>query len=260
MRGAKLGAWAVVAVVLVFLFAPVVLVVLFSFNSGTSTSLPLQGLSLRWYRTVFSDPEATAAMANSVKVALGTVAFSLLVGTAAAFALARRSSRILSVLSSLILTPLIIPGLFIGIALLAFFSELHVGLSLWTAFVGHALITIPFVVVIVGARLARLDRSMMEAARDLGAGPVVAFRKVLLPVIGPALLGAGLLVLAWSADEFVITLFTYGSTPTIPVLIYTRIHGGLDPSINAIASLVLGVTILATSIAGRFISNRDLIA
>jgi spermidine/putrescine transport system permease protein len=254
----RIIAWMIAGAILVFLFAPVILVVLFSFNSGTGTTFPIEGLSTRWYRQALDDPEVTDALINSAKVGVATVLLSSTVGTAAAFALSRRASRVFGAVGTLMLTPLIIPGLFIGIALLATFSKANVQLGLSTILVGHVLVTMPFVVIIVGARLARLDRAMMEAARDLGAGPVTAFRKVMLPVIAPALLGASLLALAWSADEFIITLFTNGGDSTAPVLIYTRLRQGLDPSVNAIASMILGTTIIATLIAGRFISTKDM--
>jgi spermidine/putrescine transport system permease protein len=204
-----------------------------------------------------NDPEVQQAVQRSVTAAGVTVVVDLLAGTAAAFALRSRTRRWQSALSGLFVVPLVLPGLFLGVALLAFFASIGVGTSLRTAIVGHILVTVPVVVLVVGARLASMDRGVMEAARDLGAGPVVAFRKVLLPLLAPTLIGAALLVTAWSFDEFVVTLFTTGTDTTVPVLIYSRVRHGLDPSINALATLVLTVTIGAAIIAAFLLRPRS---
>jgi spermidine/putrescine transport system permease protein len=251
-------AWSVVAVVLFFLFVPVIMVVLFSFNAGGSTSLPLEGLSTRWYGALFDDAAFVAALVNSAKAAIATVAFVLVTGTAAAIALARRSSRVLDALSTFVVAPLVVPGLFLGVALFSLFTELRVTRSLTTVIIGHCVVTLPLVVLIVNARLANIDRSMLEAARDLGATWLQSFRKVLLPLMAPALVGTSLLVVAWSMDEVVVTLWTAGGDTTIPVMIWARLRQGLDPSVNAIASIVLAVTTLTAALATRFVTAREL--
>lgn len=251
--------WLAVGAIGIFLFSPVVLVVVFSFNSASSTSPPLVGLSLRWYRELFSDPQFLSALKNSVLAAVATVIFVVVVGSAASLALARRSSRLLDVLSSLIVGPLVVPGLFLGIALFSFCNQLGIGLSLGTVIVGQSLVTIPFVVLIVNARIANTDPSMIEAARDLGATGFQAFRKILLPLIAPALGGAALLVAAWSLDEVIVTLWTNGGATTLPVLIWGKVREGTDPSVNAIATLVLAGTTAATLVAGRFVTPSDLV-
>jgi spermidine/putrescine transport system permease protein len=257
---ARAASWLAVGCILAFLFAPVILVVLFSFNSASSTSPPLAGLSLRWYSELFANPVFSFALKNSLEAASGTVAFVLLAGTAAAVALSRRRSRVLDALSAFVVAPLVVPGLFLGLALFSFFNELHVGLSIATIIIGQSVVTIPFVVLIVNARLSNIDMSMLEAARDLGATGPQAFRKILLPLIAPAMAGAALLVLAWSLDEVVVTLWTNGGETTLPVMIWGLVRQGTDPSVNAIASLVLGATTIATIIASRFISPRELAA
>lgn len=258
-RTTTIAAWAVTGVILVFLFAPVVLVVLFSFNSGTSTGPPLDGLSLRWYEQLFSDQQFLDALQNSGIVAAGTVAFGLIAGTAAAFGLSRRRGRLSSAAGTFVVLPLFVPGLFLGVALLAFVTRVGIGASLFTVFVGHALVTLPIVFLVVSARLAGIERAPIEAARDLGATATQAFVKVMLPALAPALVGAALLVAAWSFDEFTVTLFTNGGNTTVPILIYSRLRQGIDPSINAIASIVVAATIVAAAIAGRLISSRDLV-
>lgn len=259
-RGRVGGAlwWLVVGGTLLFLFAPVALVLLFSFNAGTSTGLPFAGFSLRWYRTAFGDPQFVAALGNSVKVALVVALFTGIAGTGAAFALARRRSRWLDLFSGLVTAPLILPTLFLGVALLSFYSQLGMRLSLLTVAIGHALVTLPFVVLIVNARLMRLDRAFEEAARDLGASAAQTFRLVTLPLVRPALLGSVLIAVAWSFDELVITFFTSGGDATLPIMIWGMLRRGVDPSVNAIASVILATTIACTLLAGRFVGGRDI--
>jgi spermidine/putrescine transport system permease protein len=255
-RAAALS-WVYVALLLVFLFAPVIVVVLFSFNSVASTSLPLEGFSLRWYDSAFENPLFTKSLQNSVLVAAVTAIFVVVVGANASFALTRRPSRLLNLFSSFVTAPLIVPGLFLGVALLSFYDLIALKLSLVTVVIGHVLITLPFVVLIVNARLTRFDRSIEEAARDLGATPLQAFWKIVFPLVRPALIGSVLIAVAWSFDEFIITFFTIGGETTLPIMIWGMLRRGIDPSVNAIASVILATTIVATILAGRFISGRD---
>lgn len=259
-RRRTIGPWIFVSVLLLFIFAPVVLVVLFSFNSAPSSSLPIEGLTFKWYEKVFDDPLYVEALQNSLIAAVWTAVISTVIGTAAAVALSRHRSRMLDTVSAAIMTPLMLPGLFIGVALLSFASRIHLELSLVTVIIGHVIVTVPLVVVIVNARLMQLDWSVVEAARDLGATGPTAFRRVILPQVLPALIGAALLALAWSADELIITLFTNGGDTTVPVLIMGLTRQGLDPSINAVASLILASTVISSVIAARFISPRDVIS
>lgn len=254
MRVNRVLKWIPVLLILLFMFAPVIVVVLFSFHSERSTALPFEGFSFRWYDEVFADEEFRTAAVNSLQVAIVTVIFSVTVGTAAAFALARSGSKWLAAVSGLIVTPLVVPGLFLGLALLVSATEVGFDPSLPLVFVGHALITIPFVVLVMGTRLANFDWSILEAARDLGATPRQTFAKIMLPIIGPAIVGAALLTLAWSLDEFIITFFTSGDDLTLPVLIFSRTRTFLDPGINVIATVILVGTIIATGVAARFLA------
>jgi ABC-type spermidine/putrescine transport system permease subunit II len=250
--------WVIVGAILLFLFAPVAVVLLFSFNAAATTSLPFAGFSLHWYQTAFGDHLFVEALLNSVKVALVVAAFTAVVGTSAAFALSRRHSRWLDLFSSFVTAPLVLPTLFLGIALLSFYTQIGLKPSLGTAMIGHALVTLPFVVVIVNARLMRLDRSFEEAARDLGATAFQSFRMVVFPLVAPALLGSVLIVMAWSFDELVITFFTSGGDATLPVRIWGMLRRGIDPSVNAMASIILVTTVACTLLAGRFVSGREI--
>jgi ABC-type spermidine/putrescine transport system permease subunit II len=164
----------------------------------------------------------------------------------------------LDAFTAFVTAPLILPALFLGIALLSFYTQIGLKPTLWTAAIGHALVTLPFVVVIVNARLKGLDRSYEEAARDLGATAFQSFRLIVFPLVAPALFGAVLIVVAWSFDELVITFFTSGGAATLPVRIWGMLRRGIDPSVNALASVILVTTIACTLLAGRFISGREI--
>lgn len=250
--------WLIVGATLIFLFAPIVVVVLFSFNAASSTGLPFAGFSTQWYQAALGDKQFREALFNSVRVALTVGLFTAVVGTSAAFALSRRRSRLLDAFSSFVTAPLVLPTLFLGIALLSFFTQVGIKPTLFTATIGHAMVTLPFVVIIVNARLMRLDRSFEEAARDLGATPFQTFRLVVFPLVAPALFGAVLIVMAWSFDELVITFFTSGGEPTLPVRIWGMLRRGIDPSVNAMASIILLTTIACTLLAGRFVSGKEI--
>ena len=250
--------WVILVVgVLLFLFVPAILVVLFSFNASGSTST-FTGFSTQWYTKVFTTEEYMRALENSAVAAFWTALFDVIAGSAAAFGMVRMPRRWLAVFSSVYLIPIMVPGLLIGVSPLVFFSELEIRLSMFTVIVGHILITLPLVILVIGARLERLDLSVMDAARDLGASGFTASRRILLPMIAPALAASALLAVAWSLDEFIITLFTNGGTPTVPVLIFTLLRRGLDPSVNVVATLLLSATTILGLIAARFFSVRDL--
>lgn len=257
MRRRPILSWLFVVALLTFLFAPVVCVVLFSFNASPAASLPLKGLTLDWYREIFSDADYSQALRNSVQVALITAAFSVVAGTAAALALIRLPRRVTSVLAGVFVVPMIVPALFIAVALLSFFTRIGFELSIRAVIVGHILVTLPLVIALIGARLQNLDLSMLEAARDLGASGPQAFVKVLLPLIAPAIVSAALLSVATSADEFIISLFVNGGDQTVPVVIFGGLRTGVTPAINALASTILAATVLATVLAGKLVSLRD---
>jgi spermidine/putrescine transport system permease protein len=257
MMRARVASWLFVAGLLGFLFAPVIVVVLFSFNAEPSTSLPFAGFSLRWYKAALNNELFLLSLRNSAIVAVITAALVALIGANASFALTRRSSRLLNFFSSFVTTPLIVPGLFLGVALLSFFDVIGFTRSLTTVVISHTLITLPFVVLIVNARLMRFDRSIQEAARDLGATPLQAFTKIVFPLVRPALIGAILIAVAWSFDEFIVTFFTVGGQGTLPIMIWGMLRRGIDPSVNAIASTILATTVLAT-VAAWAVSGRDL--
>jgi spermidine/putrescine transport system permease protein len=237
LRVSGLGLY--MAVVFLFLFAPIVLVVLFSFHSSAALGFPFRGFSLRWYEDVLASDQVRQAALNSLRVSLTAALVVCIVATPAALAMSRYRFRGKAALRMLFVAPAALPFLFIGIALLTFFVRLNVGLSLWTVSIGHIVATLPIFYLAVSVRLTRFDPKLEECARDLGANAFQAFRRVTLPLIGPAVVAGLLLVMAISLDELLITIFTTGADVTLPVLIWTQVRISIDPSINAIATLLL---------------------
>jgi ABC-type spermidine/putrescine transport system permease subunit II len=234
---------------LFFLIGPLAIVVLFSFHETASLSLPFTGFSLRWYRSILTSFEFREAAKNSLLVALPASAITLVLGTLAAYGLSRSRSRMRGILTVLFFLPITLPGLFVGVALLVFFSRLRLDLSLVTVAVGHLVYVFPYFLLIASAALDRLDVTLEEAAADLGATPWMVFRRVTLPQIWPVLVGATCLAFALSFDEFVITFFLIGSDSTLPLLIWSSLRRTIDPSINAISTLLIAVTLLLFAVA-----------
>jgi ABC-type spermidine/putrescine transport system permease subunit II len=242
----------VLVLALVFLFVPLVVVVLFSFHETGSLSFPFEGFSLRWYRDVFSSFEFREALENSAVVASITAVVTLLLGTAAAYGLTRVGSRLRAPMSLVFFLPLTLPGLFLGISMLIFFGRIDLKLSLFTVVLAHLVYVFPYFLLIAVAALDRLDRSLEESAADLGASPWVVFRRVTLPQIWPLLVGATALAFALSFDEFIITFFVIGSDSTLPMFIWSTLRRTVDPTINTISTLLMAITLLFWVVAFVF--------
>jgi ABC-type spermidine/putrescine transport system permease subunit II len=234
----------------VFLFAPIVLLVLFSFNANEAGSFPITGWTTKWYSQVFADYEIQDALKTTLKVGLEVTAISVVLGTAAAFPLVRAGVPFPAGFRVAMTLPIMIPGILIGISLLILFTQvLHIELSPQTAVIGQSLYTTPFVLLLVAARLEGFDRNLERAASDLGANTFNRLRLVVLPLIFPAILAGALFAFTLSFDEFVITYFIIGSYNTLPIYIFTQIKYGITPEVNALASLVLITSILLISLA-----------
>lgn len=247
VRGALTG-WAVF--IYFFLFAPIVLLVLFSFNANQYGTLPITGWTTHWYNQVFSDFQVQDALKTTLQVALEVTVLSTIVGTAAAFPLVRSNLRFRSAIRAMLTLPIMLPGLLIGVSLLTFFtSVLHLSLSNQTAVIGQAVYTTPFVILVVASRLEGFDRSLEQAASDLGASSWQRLRYVVLPLIGPAIFAGALFAFTLSLDEFVITLFLIGAGNTLPIYIYTQVKFGITPEINAIATLLIAASLTLSAIA-----------
>ena len=249
------GAAVYVGAVVLYLYLPVIVTVLFSFASSPRLSLPIEGLTLKWYGEALANPLIVTSLRNTLVLAIISALLGGLLGSAFAFGIIQlKRPRLKSTFLVASLMPAVVPLLVIGIALAVFFRTLGSQPGLLNAAIGHVLVTLPFVVLTMNARLEGFDFSIVDAARDLGATPLRAFRDITLPLIRPSLLGACLLAAALSLDEFVVTWFNVGTQLTVPVLIWGLMRRGIDPSINALATIFLGallVLILASALAGR---------
>ncbi len=253
MRAAQLSSalWIGFAgLVAFYLLAPLLLVVLFSFNTSALTSLPLTGFTFDWYRKLVAIDYFWPALQNSLIVALFVGVLSVVTGTLAALALARMAPGRAQRITALLSLPMMIPALIIGISLLTFFVRfLGFKLGLAAVILGQLVIVQPFVIAIVYARLQTFDWAIVDSARDLGASPLRAFLTITLPVIQPTIVGAALIALAISLDDFVITFFTIGSGNTLPTMVWGLVRTSLDPTINALATLLLLFSIGSTALA-----------
>ena len=232
-----------------FLFAPIVLLVLFSFNANAYGSFPITGWTTKWYGQVFGDYQIQDALRTTLKVGLEVTVVSVLLGTAAAFPLVRAGLPFPAGFRVAMTLPIMIPGILIGISLLVLFTQVvKVPLSPSTAVIGQSLYTTPFVLLLVAARLQGFDRNLERAAGDLGANTFNRLRLVVLPLIFPAILAGALFAFTLSFDEFVITYFIIGGYNTLPIYIYTQIRYGITPEVNALAALVLITSIALISL------------
>ena len=243
-----LGGWAVF--VYVFLFAPIVLLVLFSFNANKYGTFPFTGWTTSWYGQVFGDYQIKDALETTLKVAAEVTAISTVVGTTAAFPLVRSRLPFRSGVRIAFTLPIMIPGLLIGVSLLVLLtSTFHFQLSPQTAVIGQAIYTTPFVLLLVAARLQGFDPALERAASDLGANTFNRLRRVVLPLIMPAVFAGALFAFTLSLDEFIITLFLIGGHNTLPIYIYTQVKFGITPEVNALASLLLAASLVLIAIA-----------
>ncbi len=228
---------------LVFLYVPLIVVVLFSFHRTGGLSFPFEGFSLRWYREVFGSAQFRDALMNSLIVAAVVSAVTLVLGTAAAYGLSRLAPRLRAPLALLCFLPITLPGLFLGISMLVFFARIELHLSLTTVAAAHFVYVLPYFLLITIAALDRLDPALDEAAADLGASPWRVFRRVTLPQVWPILVGATSLAFALSFDEFIMTFFVIGADSTLPMFIWSSLRRTVDPTINTISTLLMAITV-----------------
>src|SRR5262245_5087867 len=254
-RFAGVGLLVYTILVFVFLFAPIAIVVLFSFNKTASLTWPFHGWSLRWYREVFGSDVYRSAIFASLRVGAITVATVVVIGTLAGLGVTRYEFRGRAAVRAFLLFPAALPGLFVGIALLSFFVQTKVSLSLWTVTVGHLLYVLPYFFLVVYTRLQRFDYALEEAARDLGSGPWTTFRRVTLPLIAPSLIAGALVVFSLSWDEVFITFFTIGAQNTLPLVIYSTVKQSVDPSVNAVSTLLLAGSLVFVFSVRRLVAD-----
>jgi spermidine/putrescine transport system permease protein/putrescine transport system permease protein len=243
-----------------FLFAPIVLVVVFSFNSQRSLQR-MEGLSLEWYRAFFENESLRGSLVASLEIAFVTMLIGTVLGTLLAFGLVRSRTRFSNTANILMLVPLVTPEIVAGVSAFLLFTQLSWQLSLLTITLAHITFSISYVTVVVRARLAALNPEVEQAAMDLGATRLDTLRLVVLPALWPAVLAAGLLVFALSFDDFVLSYFTTGESPQpLPVRIWSAIRFGVTPTINAIGTLMLAISAIAIALAvalPRLLGRRE---
>jgi spermidine/putrescine transport system permease protein len=245
-----------VYVCVAFLYLPLIVVIVYAFNGGSSLSWPPHGVSLRWFQQIFNDPTFRHAFLVSLEAAALTALIASVIATMAGLAFARRRSRVFTALEGVAILPAMLPPLFIAIALFTAMDKFNISPSLLTIVAGHLIIVIPFVLVVVSGRLRQFDVHLEWAARDLGAGVGQALRRITLPVILPAAIGAALLAFAFSFDEVLVTNFTSGLTTTLPIYIYAKLHRSIDPSVNAVATLLMAMPWIALALSVPFLRGR----
>jgi spermidine/putrescine transport system permease protein len=242
-RGALVLPFVSIAVYL-FLYAPLAILVLFSFNKGRLTAV-WEGFTLEWYVRLLGDTRILTSLRNSLIIGLSATVLSTVVGTAAALAFFRHRFRRQTSLDALVTLPIVIPEIVMASSLLLLFAAAGLRLGFLSVILAHVGFSISYAVVVVRARLSGFDRSLEEAAMDLGAGPFRTFFQVTLPGIAPGVLAAGLLVFALSIDDYVITSFVAGvGSTTLPIQIYSMVRSGVSPQINAVSTILLVATSL----------------
>jgi len=257
-RGTRAWRWLrehavniVAALVVVYLLLPIAVILLFSFNNPQGRyNYTWVGFTLDHWAHAFSRPELNEALVTSLKLALLATAVSTIVGTMMALALVRHKFRGRRLANFLIVIPMATPEVVMGAALLSFFLIIGTfSLGFETLLIAHVMFCISFVVVVVRSRLIGFDRSLEEAARDLGADPFETFRLVTLPLIMPGIFGAAMLAFALSIDDFVISNFNSGTTVTFPLYIYGASQRGIPVEVNVIAMILFSVTVAAMGFA-----------
>lgn len=228
--------------VYLFMHLPVVVIVLFSFSESAVLALPIKGWTLHWYREAFADDRLRMALGNSLKVAASATVLASLLGTLGAWAVQRYRFAGRALFRAAVILPILLPGIVTGVAMLVFFASVDMPLGLLTVIAGHATFGFPVVFNTMAARVARLPRSLEEAAADLGANPVQTFTRVTFPAIRTALIASALLAFTLSFDEIIVTIFLTGSQNTLPTEIWARLRFGMTPEINATVTLILLVS------------------
>jgi putative spermidine/putrescine transport system permease protein len=249
------------ALVYAFLVAPILVVVVVSFGDAAFLEFPPRRLSLRWYRDLGEYPDFLASFWLSLGLAAATAAAATVLGTLGAFALARHRFVGRELLSALVMAPVVLPGLVTGIALLQFFSLFRTEPSFWRLFLGHVVVTVPYVVRSVGAVLVGLDRSLEDAARGLGASRWTATRLVTLPLIRPGLIAGALFAFILSFDNVVVSIFL--TTPRLvplPIQIYNYVESSARPIIASISTLQVALIVGLMILAERFVGFSRYVA
>lgn len=237
------------AVLTILMYLPLVMVVIFSFNESR-LSASFTGFSLKWYEILAKDRDLKEALMNSIVLGVLSCGISAVIGTLGAVGMARVNYRSKGMMEYLSTIPIMIPEIILGMVFLVFFSLLNLPFGMITLVIAHTTFCVPYIFMMVKARLVGIDKSLEEAARDLGAGPVRTFFDITMPLIMPAVLSGSLLAFAMSFDDVVISIFVNGPRlNTLPVKVYAQLKTGVTPEINALCTIILAVIILVLGLS-----------
>lgn len=243
------------AIMILLMYFPLVMVVIFSFNESR-LSANFTGFSLKWYATLANDRDLKEALFNSILLGVLSCGISAVIGTLGAVGMARVKYKTKGMMEYLSTIPIMIPEIILGMVFLVFFSMLNLPFGMITLVIAHTTFCIPYIFMMVKARLVGIDKSLEEAARDLGAGPIRTFFDITMPLIAPAVLSGSLLAFAMSFDDVVISIFVNGPRlNTLPVKVYAQLKTGVTPEINALCTIIL-VVITAVLFLSSFLSKR----
>jgi spermidine/putrescine transport system permease protein len=244
----------------VFLYAPILILLIFSFNNSDLPTFPLSGFTLSWYHQFLTDPDLRAALQTSAIVAALSSIGAVLLGVLASMALVRRRFAGKAAVSALLLSPLVIPYVVFGISLLLFFHAVGIQRSILTVVIGHIVISLPYTILVLVPRLDLIDVSLQEAAYDLGASRVRTFRSIVLPLILPAVVSAYLIAFTTSFDEYAVASFVVGTSKTFPIFLYSALRfPSRLPEVIAVAVVVMIVSlvvVVAAEIGRRVVERR----
>lgn len=237
------------AVLTILMYLPLVMVVIFSFNESR-LSASFTGFSLKWYEILAQDRDLKEALMNSIVLGVLSCGISAVIGTLGAVGMARVNYRSKGMMEYLSTIPIMIPEIILGMVFLVFFSLLNLPFGMITLVIAHTTFCVPYIFMMVKARLVGIDKSLEEAARDLGAGSVRTFFDITMPLIMPAVLSGSLLAFAMSFDDVVISIFVNGPRlNTLPVKVYAQLKTGVTPEINALCTIILAVIILVLGLS-----------
>jgi spermidine/putrescine transport system permease protein len=240
---------SIAILVYAFLYAPILVLIVFSFEKSR-IAVGLTGFTLDWYAQLFTDQSLAGALINSLFVAIISVAASAVMGTMAAVGLSRLHFKGKNLYRAVVTLPIIIPEIAMAVSALTLFIFLGINLSLATVIVSHIVFCVSYVILTVMGRLEGIDKTLEEAAQDLGASPVMAFFRVTLPLLAPGIIAGSLMAFVLSLDDFVITQFNAGvGSTTLPLRIYSMVKFGVSPEINALSTLMIVGTVGLTLIA-----------
>lgn len=243
VRPARVALVALCVLIGAWLVAPTLIVIPMSFNEAESFAFPPEGFTTEWYSNFFSDPQWYEALITSLEVAVLVTVISVVLGTAAAFALVRGRFPGKAAVTALILAPMIVPVVIVGVGVFAIYLEWHVSGKVLGFVLAHTVLAIPFVVITVSASVRTFDRRLELAAANLGAGPVTTFRMVTLPLIRPGVLAGALFAFITSFDEVVVALFIQSpSVRTLPVQMFTSVTRDVDPTLAAASTMIITLT------------------